>query len=167
MQTIEYFRATSLSLRIVSVLGMLLATTVPAALAGPANEAEQIASLAGFRGGLVIHVGCGDGQLTAALRLADNCVVQGLEADRKRVEMARVAIRATGLYGPVSVIHWSGKKLPYVDNLASLVVCEDAGTVPPGELMRVLRPYGAAVVKRDGKWTVTFKPQLQGTANGR
>jgi outer membrane protein assembly factor BamB len=27
----------------------------------------------------------------------------------------------------------------------------------------VLRPYGAAVVKRDGKWTVTVKPQLQGT----
>ena len=163
MQTIKCFRATSLSLWIVSVLGMLLATTVAAALAGPADEAEQIASLAGFHGGLVIHVGCGDGKLTAALRLADNCVVQGLQRDARRVETARVAIRATGLYGPVSVIHWSGGKLPYVDNLASLVVCEDAGGVPPGELTRVLRPYGAAVVKRDGKWTVTFKPQLQGT----
>ncbi|MHC4399475.1 MAG: hypothetical protein ACYTG0_07335, partial [Planctomycetota bacterium] len=103
MQTIECFRATSLSLRLVSVLGMLLATTVPAALAGPADEAEQIASLAGFHGGLVIHVGCGDGKLTAALRLADNCVVQGLQSDAKRVETARAAIRATGLYGPVSV----------------------------------------------------------------
>lgn len=163
MQTVKCFRATSLSVRIVSVLGMLLATTVPAALAGPADEAEQIASLAGFRGGLVIHVGCGDGKLTAALRLADNCVVQGLEADAKGVERARAAILAAGLYGPVSVINWSGKKLPYVDNLASLVVCEDAGAVPPGELMRVLRPHGAAVVKRDGKWTVTVKPQLQGT----
>ncbi len=93
MQTIECFRATSVSLRIVSVLGMLLATTVAGALAGPADEAEQIASLADFRGGLVIHVGCGDGQLTAALRLADNCVVQGLEADAKGVEKARAAIR--------------------------------------------------------------------------
>jgi len=163
MQTIEYFRATSLSLRIVSVLGMLLATTVPATLASPADEAEQIVSLANFRGGLVIHVGCGEGQLTAALRLADNCVIQGLQSDAKRVETARAAIRATGLYGPISVVHWSGKKLPYVDNLASLVVCEDAGVVSPGELTRVLRPYGAAVVKRRGKWTVTFKPQLQGT----
>ncbi|MFC1596328.1 PQQ-binding-like beta-propeller repeat protein [Planctomycetota bacterium] len=163
MQTKESFRATSVSLRIVSVLGILLATLVPAALAGPADEAEQIAALAGFHGGLVIHVGCGDGKLTAALRLADNCVVQGLEADAKRVETARAAIRASGVYGPVSVIHWSGKKLPYVDNLATLVVCEDADAVPPGELTRVLRPYGAAVVRRDGKLTVTVKPQLPGT----
>jgi len=163
MHTIECFRTTSLSLRIVSVLGMLFATTVATALAGPADEAEQIASLAGFHGGLVIHVGCGDGKLTAALRLADNCVVQGLQSDAKRVETARAAIRATGLYGPVSVIHWHGKKLPYVDNLASLVVCEDAGAVPSGEIMRVLRPYGAAVVKRNGKWMVTVKPQLEGT----
>jgi outer membrane protein assembly factor BamB len=163
MQTIESVRATSVSLRIVSVLGILLATTARADLAGPADEAQQIASLAGFHGGLVIHVGCGDGQLTAALRLADNCVVQGLETDAGRVETARATIRATGVYGPVSVIRWSGKKLPYVDNLATLVVCEDVGPVPPGELMRVLRPYGAVVVKRDGKWTVTVKPQLPGT----
>ncbi len=160
MHTIEYFHATSLSLRVVSMLGVLLAAT---ASAGPADEAEQIASLAGFRGGLVIHVGCGDGQLTAALRLADNCVVQGLEVDPKGLERARAAIRVTGQYGPVSVIHWSGKKLPYVDNLATLIVCEDTDAVPPGEIMRVLRPYGAAVVKRYGKWTVTVKPQLEGT----
>jgi outer membrane protein assembly factor BamB len=163
MQTIEPVRATSVLPRIATILGILLATAVPAALAGPADEAQQIASLAGFHGGLVIHVGCGEGQLTAALRLADNCVVQGLETDVKRVETARAAIRALGLYGPVSVMQWSGKELPYVDNLATLVVCEDAGAVPAGELLRVVRPHGAAAVKRDGKWTVTVKPQLRGT----
>jgi outer membrane protein assembly factor BamB len=163
MQATKCFRAVSVLLRIVSVFGILLATMAPAALAGPADEAEQIASLGGFHGGLVIHVGCGDGKLTAALRLADNCVVQGLQTDAKRVETARAAIRALDLYGPVSVIHWSGKRLPYVENLATLVVCEDAGAVPQGEIMRVLRPYGAAVIKREGKWTVTVKPQLQGT----
>ena len=163
MQTRECFRATSVSLRIVSVVGVLLATLVPAALAGAADEAERIAALSGFHGGLVIHVGCGDGKLTAALRLGDNCVVQGLEADAKRVETARAAIRATGRYGPVSIIHWSGKKLPYVDNLATLVVCEDAGHVPAGDIMRVLRPFGSAVVKRNGEWTVSEKPQMPGT----
>jgi len=163
MQTRGSSRATCVSLGIVSVLGILLATTAPAALAGPAEEAQQIASLADFHGGLVIHVGCGDGQLTAALRLADNCVVQGLETDAGRVETARAAIRELGVYGPVSVTHWNGKKLPYVDNLATLVVCEDPGAVPPGELVRVLRPFGATVVKRDGKWTATVKPQLPGT----
>ena len=108
MQTRESFRATYASLRIVSVLGILFATTAPAALAGPTDEAQQIASSADFHGGLVIHVGCGDGQLTAALRLADNCVVQGLETDAGRVETARAAIRELGAYGPVSVMHWNG-----------------------------------------------------------
>ena len=77
-------------------------------MANPADEARQIASLTGFHGGLVIHVGCGDGQLTAALRLADNCVVQGLETDAARVEAARAVIRGRGVYGPVSVIRCRG-----------------------------------------------------------
>jgi len=140
---------------------------VPFALAGPVDEAKHIASLAGFHGGLVLHVGCGNGELTAALRLAESCVVQGLETDAKRVETARSAIRASGAYGPVSVIHWSGGRLPYVDNLATLVVCEDAGVVRAEELVRVLRPHGVAAVKRDGRWTVTIKPQLEGTDEWR
>ena len=52
MKTIECFRVTCLLLQIGSVLGMLLATTVPVALAGPTDEAEQIASLARSHGGL-------------------------------------------------------------------------------------------------------------------
>jgi len=136
---------------------MQSAATSTAATTGAADEAKQIASLAGFRGGLVVHVGCGDGELTAALRLADNCVVHGLDANAKNVEAARAVIRERGLYGPVSVMRWSGQKLPYVDNLATLVVCED-GAFPAGEIMRVLRPHGAAAVKRGGKWTVTAKP---------
>jgi len=160
MVKVKFSSVMSLSRRMVAVLCILSA---PAALAGPADEARQIASLAGFHGGLVIHVGCGDGQLTAALRLSDNCVVQGLEADAGRVERARAAIRALGLYGPVSVLHWSGKKLPHVNNLASCVVCENPEAVPPGELTRVLRPQGALVVQRDGRWTAAVKPRLQGT----
>lgn len=150
-----------------SPIGFLLASvglvaTVPSVWAGPAEDAKQIAALAGFHGGLVVHVGCGDGKLTAALRLADNCIVQGLETQAAAVEKARQTIRESGLYGPVSAMQWDGKKLPYVDNLATLVVCEDAQAVPANELLRVLRPYGAAVVKRDGQWRATLKPQLAG-----
>jgi outer membrane protein assembly factor BamB len=163
MMTLESSRATSFSLRLASILGILAATTIPTAYASPADEARQIASLTGFHGGLVVHVDCGDGKLTAALRLAENCVVQGLETDAGRVKRARAAIRALGVYGPVSVVHWSGKKLPYVDNLATLVVCENPDVIPPAELTRVVRPHGAAVVKRNGTWTVTVKPQVPGT----
>jgi hypothetical protein len=45
-------RAAFLSLRAVSVFGILSATTAPVVLAGPADDAEEIASLAGFHGGL-------------------------------------------------------------------------------------------------------------------
>jgi outer membrane protein assembly factor BamB len=141
---------------------LLLTTMAPAALAGPAEDAEQITSLAGFHGGLAVHVGCGNGHLTAALRRSDTCVVQGLDTNAGRVEAARAAIRARGVYGPVSAVRWTGKKLPYVDNLATLVVCEDLVSAPPGELMRVLRPYGALVVREDGQWKATFKPRLKG-----
>jgi len=138
---------------------MLLAATALAGPTGREEEARQIASLTGFQGGLVIHVGCGDGKLTAALHLTGNCVVQGLDTDAKNVDTARATIRSLGLYGPVSVIRWSGKKLPYVDNLATLVVCEDGNAVPSDEIMRALRPLGAAAVKRDGKWAVMIKPR--------
>ena len=150
------------SLQAAFLLSLLLATTSPAAPTGREEEAKQIASLAGFHGGLVVHVGCGDGKLTAALRLADNCVVHGLDADAKNVEAARATIQSLGLYGPVSVMRLSGKRLPHVDNLATLIVCEDSGAVSMDEIMRVLRPHGTAVVKRDGKWTATVKPQLPG-----
>jgi outer membrane protein assembly factor BamB len=120
-----------------------------------ADDAKQIAAVTGFRGGLVVHVGCGDGKLTAALHLADNCVVQGLDAD---VTAARKHIQSLGLYGPVSVMRWSGQKLPYVDNLVTLVVCEDSKAVSKDEIMRVLRPLGAMATRQNGKWTATIKP---------
>jgi outer membrane protein assembly factor BamB len=161
MRTTRFSPVSLFSLFIATLFWTLSAVMSTAAMINAEAEAKQIASLAGFHGGLVVHVGCRNGQLTTALRLADNCVVQGLDADAKNVELARAAIRERGLYGPVSVMRWSGQKLPYVDNLATLVVCED-GAVSRSEIMRVLRPHGTAVVKRDGKWTVTIKAKPAG-----
>ncbi len=146
-----------------AAVAVVLAVATTGGMAAPTDEAKQIAALADFHGGLAIHVGCGDGQLTAALRLADNCVVQGLSTRVGQVEAARATIRDAGVYGPVSVIQWDGTRLPYVDNLATLVVCGNVGAIPESELLRVVRPHGAVVSKRDGKWTATIKPQLPGT----
>lgn len=38
-----------------------------AAVAAPEDESAQILQAAGIEGGLVVHLGCGDGKLTAAL----------------------------------------------------------------------------------------------------
>ena len=109
-----------------------------------AADAKQILKKAGVTGGLVIHVGCGDGQLTAALRAENGFVVQGLDKD---VSKARATILKAGLYGPVSAVSWDGSNLPYADNLARLVVVsKTAGKVPQKEVMRVVCPGGVAMI---------------------
>jgi len=125
---------------------------------GTRKLAQRMLNAAGVTGGLVVHLGCGDGRLTAALRAGDSFTVQGLDADAKNVEAAREHIRSLGLYGNVSAQQWSAGRLPYVDNLVNLVVAEDLGSVPMDEVMRVLAPLGVAYVKQGDQWTKTLKP---------
>ena len=156
-------------LRVVAAIAMVAAgLAVPNAHgAAPAEEAKEILDAAGVRGGLVVHVGCGDGKLTAALRANESYLVHGLDADAANVAAAREHIRSAGKYGPVSVDRFDGKRLPYAEDLVNLVVLEDPGPGAPGmdEVMRVLVPNGVAYVKlaQPGKaepqWTKTVKPR--------
>lgn len=41
------------------------------------SQAADILEAAGVKGGLVVHVGCGDGRLTGALRASDSFMVEG------------------------------------------------------------------------------------------
>src|SRR6185437_717324 len=107
----------------------------------------------GIKGGVIVHLGCGDGKLTAALRVNDSYIVQGLDAD---VTRARQNIQSLGIYGPVSVEKWAGDRLPYVDNLVNLLVADTLGKVPMDEVMRVLVPNGVALI--GGKKTVKPRP---------
>jgi len=121
----------------------------------PAARGQTGAGLvktSGLRGGLVVHLGCGDGKLTAALRVNDSYIVHGLDADAKNIAKARESIRKVGLYGKVSVMQWTAKHLPYADSLVNLVVGDDLGGIPINEVMRVLVPGGAAII--GGKKTV-------------
>ncbi len=121
--------------------------------------AKAILDAAGSHGGIVVHLGCGDGKLTAALRASDRYTVHGLEADPAKVAQARAHLRSLGIYGPVSVEQHSRSVLPYTDNLINLVVVQDAAKVPMSEVMRVLAPGGAACVMRRGEWQQTVKPR--------
>ncbi|MHC5053399.1 MAG: outer membrane protein assembly factor BamB family protein [Planctomycetota bacterium] len=125
--------------------------------------AREILAATGVRGGLVVHVGCGDGKLTAALRAGDAYLLHGLAVDTDDVEKARAHVRSLDLYGKVSVTEWSGKRLPYADGLVNLLVAEGAGRVSAPEIMRVLAPRGVAYVKGAGAaWTKTVKPWPDG-----
>ncbi len=149
--------------RVLSCLVLCLVASVAygAETAGEAAAtglAKEILETTGVQGGLVLHLGCGDGRLTAALHAGQQYLVHGLDAEAANVEKAREYIRSRGLYGKVSVDGWTGssKRLPYVDNLANLIVLEDSTGVPMDELIRVLAPLGVACVKKDGAGTKTL-----------
>ena len=91
---------------------------------------------------MIVHLGCGQGRLTAALGADERFTVHGLDVDPGLVAAAREYIRALGVYGRVSAEHFAGSSLPYTDNLINLIVVEDAGAVPLNEILRVLAPQG-------------------------
>ena len=146
-----------------SVLPSLLMAThlvciVGGIRAGEKTLAKDVLRRCGVSGGLLVHLGCGDGRLTAALRSNERCVVHGLDSDPERIAAARRHITSLGIYGPVSVMQWDRPYLPYRDNMVDLVFCEDPGDVDAEEIMRVLAPLGTAYVKRGSQWKQTVKP---------
>lgn len=122
------------------------------------QEARQILHTTGVKGGLVVHIGCGDGKLTAALCANDSYLVHGLDADVKNVEKAREYISSLGIYGKVSVGKLSSDRLPYIDNLVNLIVAEDLDNISMNEIMRVLSPLGVTYIRTGNKWTKIVKP---------
>jgi len=145
----------------------LVLTLVIIATAGTARAesvtAEAIYEATGIQGGLVMHLGCGDGQLTAALRASDRYLVHGLDTDPARVDKARELLHARGLYGPVSADVFDGRHLPYVGDLVNLLVADDLGEVTMDEVLRVLAPEGVAYVRRGDAWQKTVKPRPAGS----
>ena len=126
--------------------------TMVGAYGAEKDLARKILDETGIRGGLIVHLGCGDGTLTAALRANDRYLVHGLHADPANVARARTHIRSLGLYGPVSTDAFEGSRLPYVNNLVNLLVAEELDSVTMDEVMRVLAPLGVAYI--GGKKTV-------------
>jgi len=135
-----------------------LASTGHAIAQKPETVAERIVQTTGVKGGFVVHLGCGDGQLTTALRINDSYMVQGLAATDEELAEARSNARASGCYGDISIDRLAGDRLPYIDNLVNLVVVDGPDLVDTAEIMRVLVPGGVVCMKKDGKWTKTVKP---------
>jgi outer membrane protein assembly factor BamB len=131
--------------------------------AADAPSGAEILRAAGVSRGLIVHLGCGDGRLTADLRVSENCIVHGLDADPHNIQEARDHLRELGVHGPVSVERWQGQRLPYTDNLVNLLVASAkwrvAGDrwhgennkcqVTVEEIARVLAPNGVALVLAD------------------
>lgn len=115
-------------------------------LAVSADTAADIIKASGVQGGLVVHLGCGDGKITAGLCRNNRYLVQGLDTNADNVDLARKKIAARKLNGKVSVDLWDGKKLPYADDLVNLIVVTDPKLkVESAAIERVLAPMGVAI----------------------
>ena len=140
------------------VLAFCLIGTTAGAEDNAAERAKEILRLADVKGGMVVHLGCEDGRLSAALRRNERFTVHALAYDIDSLQSVRSHIRQAGLYGPVSAELLRGSHLPYTDRLINLVVVTRQGGVPVEELTRVLAPGGAACIREDGQWRKLVKP---------
>jgi len=139
---------------------------VPAVHGSDHPSVAEILDAAGVQGGLVVHLGCGDGKLTATLRATESFVVHGLDTNADNVARARRHIRSLGLYGPVSADRFDGRHLPYADNLVNLVVASGGCQAEREEVLRVLAPGGVALFLNrkskigDRKWTKPWPDEI-------
>jgi SAM-dependent methyltransferase len=141
-----------------SLVAWLVVTPAAYSQESPQERARPILDATGVQGGLIVHVGGGDGRLTAALRAGAGFLVQGLDAEADHVRQARQYLDSLGVYGQVAVDRFDGNTLPYVDNLVNLLVIETPNAVSRGEIMRVLCPRGVAYIRDQGQRTRSTKP---------
>jgi hypothetical protein len=132
-------------------------------LTSPCNSAQtetaaDILSKTGITGGLIVHLGCGTGELTASLRTNDSTVVHGLDQSESTVIKAREHVASLGLAGAVSISRLYGDTLPFIDNVINLVVVERDTGISHEEIMRGLRPGGTAWFRQEHKVMVFGKP---------
>ena len=140
-----------------------VAVSILCGTAGAQDREERFAARifaeTGVRGGFVVHLGSGDGRLTAALRAGDGYRVHGLDRRSEQVDAARRRLRESGLQGTVSVDRLRGSRLPYVDGMVNLIVADGLQGVDATELTRVLTPNGVAYVRDGETWKKTVKPR--------
>lgn len=154
-----------------------------------AQLAEALLEQVDFHGGVIAHVGCDDGELTAAVMAAavdrvgnaggdalsdgtaavgGDVLMLGLDEDADDVAAARARVAAAGFLGAANVAAFNGERLPFIDNLANLVILERE--VPQQEVLRVLAPGGTVIMRPDtaitdgpggwgGGWQTLTKPR--------
>jgi len=122
------------------------------------TEVDKVLELHGNRGGFAVYIGDDNDTLVRQLSEQSMCSVHGLFTDRTRIETTRRHLSNAGLYGRCSVEHWSGVELPYIENLVSLLICEDKGAVSKEEILRVLSPNGLALFRSKTGWEQLRKP---------
>ncbi|MDP6634058.1 MAG: PQQ-binding-like beta-propeller repeat protein [Phycisphaerae bacterium] len=144
-------------LRFLVLLLMLISTETSAR-----SDDNALLRQARTSGGLCVVLGAKDHALAAKLAADRPFIVHCLVSESAIVAAGEKALAAGGLYGRVSLEHWSKPFLPHADNLASMIVVVDPMGVSESEMLRALRPGGELLVSAKGKWLRTVKPRPKG-----
>ncbi|MCB1235181.1 MAG: PQQ-binding-like beta-propeller repeat protein, partial [Verrucomicrobiae bacterium] len=142
---------------------LVFALSVPCS-AEPAADARNLLDESGNTGGLVVHLGCGDGSLALAIAEANpSLLVHALDRDAAKVEQARQHFResnsaSTRISGEV----WTENKLPHAENLVNLLIVSGGFEVSDEEANRVLAPGGTVLRDGGGEWKASKKPHGDG-----
>jgi len=141
-----------ISKRTLIIIGMLFVFQVTPLCAEDTVDVDKLKKACRknrIAGGLIVHLDCGRGNQTPSLRVNDSFIVHGVDCDTDKIEIARASISRKGLYGPVSVSRYDGRRLPYSDNLVNVLVSTGQSRLPKTEAARVLVPGG--ILFADGK----------------
>jgi outer membrane protein assembly factor BamB len=166
-QRMEAKMATRTRCRLLSIIGGAVLAGLALPVSGAEGSAKDLLKAAGVDAGLCVHLGCGrekTAALTADLAAESHLLVHGLALDAASLQRARKAIDDKGLNGRATVEKVPVNPLPYLPDLANVVVIEDfAALADRGltmeEVNRVAAPGGAICVLKDGRWTKTVKPR--------
>jgi len=107
---------------------------------GATPNAADVLNKSGFTGGLIVCIGCDEPEFLAELGHKGSCLVHALDTNPAKIASTRTVLREKGLYGKISVEAFSGKHLPYTDNLVNLLV---AGSECQGPSAQTLSQTGS------------------------
>jgi len=106
-------------------------------------------------GPFVVHLHCGDGGATNKLLTRNSTVVQGLDANPKRLAAAKHRPEYRKAYGTrLTFRSFDGKHLPFINNTVNVIVSSKELAVSPQEIHRVLAPGGMAIFRSATKPTI-------------
>jgi len=150
-------------MRIRHIVFVLAFVVSGGAVPGAEPTVEQVLAATDGGRGLVVIVGTTDGGLEARVAAAGkgDLLVSGVAVGAEAAAKARAGIDRDGQTGYASVsAQPSLAALPYNGNIANVVVAdlERPGAPSLDEVLRVVHPFGSALVHRKGEWTVIVKP---------
>jgi outer membrane protein assembly factor BamB len=151
-----------------TIIALLLSGVALASVAtSDEDDAKILLSFANGDAGLCLHLGAGKKNspgLTAALGKQSRMLVHGLAADEESFVRASDAVAKAGVAGQVMVERVAIKPLPYLNDIANLVVVEDltALGLDENEVLRVVAPGGALCVRTGNQWVKKVKARPAG-----